>query len=89
MTASTASRYSTGMDQFTKFTNKARDFYHISDGWCVRQLERPDVWRMFYGHLRSGTRFPDYVTVHKQEGEPVDFPEFMDAVQWVEKRRGS
>ncbi len=90
MTNSIGSQYAALMNQFTKFSSKGREFFHLSDGWCVRQVQiKGDLaWRLFWGVLRPGCRIPDYVSTHSEDGAYVEFDEFLDAVSWVEARRG-
>lgn len=73
--------------RFRKFKNKHREFVHIENGWCLRQLSKKSIWRVFYGTVTPGAEYPTYVNAHQEGDRTVDFEHFDDAVTWVERRR--
>jgi hypothetical protein len=73
---------------YRQFKFRAKDYIHIENGWCVRELTKGG-WRIFFGVLRPGTQYPGHVSTHDEQGEFFTFPEFADAVRWVEGRRSS
>lgn len=68
------------------FKYKKREFFHVENGWCIRQLPgRTDpVWRVYYGYLIPGTRYPGAPTERPEAG---DFVSKEEAVGWILKRR--
>jgi hypothetical protein len=77
--------------EYRRFVNKAREFFHVEGGWCVRQVtpspKSESVWRVFYGVLQPGCECPEYVNLFREAGSPVQFGSFGEAVGWVVARR--
>lgn len=69
-----------------RFKYKNREFFHVENGWCVRQLSgrTEPVWRVYYGYLPPGGSYPSAPTEHRDAGE---FPTKEQAVEWILKRR--
>jgi hypothetical protein len=72
-------------DHYRQFRSKNRNFVHIENGWCARQVR--GKWRVFYGLLRPGQEYPTYVTTYQEADSYLDFIEFAELEQWVLARR--
>lgn len=77
---------------YRRFRLRGKDYWHVERGWSVRRVDAADrsrqVWRLFWGVVREGSEYPYFVNAYESENGFVEFEEFSDAVDWVEKRRG-
>jgi hypothetical protein len=72
------------------FKLRGKEYRHLRDGWCVRQVQLPTgtaVWRLYWGPVTDGsTSNPSYVTAYEAGNQFVQFNELADAVAWVNGR---
>ena len=75
-----------------EFKNKGKTFRHIGNGRCAKEVDKRTrdgtSWRIFFGEVQPGALYPGYMTAYcDKSGDFIDFENFDECVEWVEKRR--